>query len=370
MKVSNISFNPAITYRKNPNFYGSNLGLNRVKNIFSPFKNGLSKIEDIKAGVKGGTTCKNSLPLKNFWKNTDTFQREKLENTGMSTNTVGYARCFLKAKADVPISTSFVHDCTVMYLYNSNTETHCLYHAEAEAQKSILEYIAETLMPEGFTSGAIIPGCSLWISSHVGNMLNMFDVMKSKNPKAVVNVYHSCSTAPEIVGYKGLMYEIPNIEILFQRRMKSEYVRDYGQASFNIVDIQSYNTISRILHNCNTLQECDAEKEYFRKNTSYPKEIKECFYNAINKRRTFIEKINNANSLETLDAVVKTLPEFGYFMNAVRIKLQQLLIKEFGKISTKEEFLSAYDKASNYSNFSEMKKLKSIIAKLENKFFS
>ena len=370
MKVLSVSYNPIITNNKRPVFHGSKLGFAHIYDIFTPNKAGLTKIEGIKAGAKGGTTCNGSLPLLNFWKHTDATKKKMLKKIGMSTNSDGYARCFLKSKSNIPISTSFVHNCTVMYLHNNKTNTHCLYHAEEEANKSLMEYITDVLMPEGFTSGGIIPGCSEWVNSHIENMLNMFDLMKAKNPKAVVNVYHSCSTAPEIVGYNGKVYEIPNKEILLQRKLGSEYIRDYGQASFNIVNAQNYDTISKILYECNTLQECERVKNYFKKKTHFPKDIKECFYNAIEKRLIYINMIDKADSLEMFEKLESTLPKFEYFQKAINIKKEQILINKVKNISTKEEFFDICEKFALYNNIYNMKNLKKVILDLEDKFLT
>ena len=63
-----------------------------------------------------------------------------------------------------------------------------MYHAEATACIRDLNYIIDTLMPEGFTSAAIKPGCSLWTDSHRANLHNMFDILKERNSNAPVRV--------------------------------------------------------------------------------------------------------------------------------------------------------------------------------------
>ena len=54
---------------------------------------------------------------------------DKLYKRGLSTNTEGWSDCFLKSGADNPLSTSSVYDCSVMYLFNKDTNTHFLYHS-------------------------------------------------------------------------------------------------------------------------------------------------------------------------------------------------------------------------------------------------
>ena len=92
----------------------------------------LSEIKDITPVAFAGTKCRGAIMLKNFW---DTIAPKNLKKKfilsrqGLSTNKNGFADSFLKTQAHKPISTSFVHDCAVMYLYNDKTKTHAMYHA-------------------------------------------------------------------------------------------------------------------------------------------------------------------------------------------------------------------------------------------------
>lgn len=61
-----------------------------------------------------------------------------------------------------------------MYLFNKETKTHALYHAAPDCKLETLNFMIKTLMPEGFTKGAIIPGDSIFYRKHRHNMENMF----------------------------------------------------------------------------------------------------------------------------------------------------------------------------------------------------
>ena len=41
-------------------------------------------------------------------------------------------------------------------------------------------------------------------------MNNMFDILKQHNSESIISVRHYASYYPEIVGYKGNVYQIPN----------------------------------------------------------------------------------------------------------------------------------------------------------------
>jgi hypothetical protein len=60
---------------------------------------------------------------------------------GMSTYPDKEARRFLKASMDVPLSTCEVRDCSVIYLYNTNTSTHFLYHSLYDIEENALKNI-------------------------------------------------------------------------------------------------------------------------------------------------------------------------------------------------------------------------------------
>ena len=97
-------------------------------NKFRPEANAISEIKNVHPYLLGGTKCNNSIPLKNFW---DFFEADGRCVEGFSTNKDGFANSFLKAKSNVPLSTSFVHDCSVMYLFKETYKGMLLYQIVA-----------------------------------------------------------------------------------------------------------------------------------------------------------------------------------------------------------------------------------------------
>ena len=264
---------------------------NYTKSFLS--KKSLNKIEKVQPQNMAGTKCKGSIPLKNFW---DIFKYSKvLKNSGYSTNKDGYGESFLKAKSNNPISTSYVHDCSVMYLFNDITKTHALYHALADCPVEKIWFMIKNLMPEGFTKGAVIPGDSQFYKTHKYNMKNMFNLMQEANPNAVINVYHTTSKLPEIVGFNGEVYQIPNKKVLKQVQKKKLDIEDSGQASFRIVDVQEYNTFDAIIYDCNTIESLNKLKRVFY-STGYPKEILAILTRLVNIKIEMLENKNNVQS--------------------------------------------------------------------------
>ena len=86
----------------------------------------------------------------------------------------------MKTQAHKPISTSFVHDCAVMYLYNDKTKTHAMYHAAPSTKVKRLNFFIKTLMPEGFTHASIVPGDYSFYKEQEPNMKNMFNTPQGK----------------------------------------------------------------------------------------------------------------------------------------------------------------------------------------------
>ena len=185
------------------------------------------------------TESKNSIPLQDF---EDEFSRKnltELREIGQSTNTNGFARSFLKTTADRPVSTSAVHDCSVLYLYNDYSKTHFLYHMYSDTTKKEINTIIKTFMPEGFTHAGIVPGDSFWVRVHKNYLPKVFDAVKENNQNAVINLYKYETTGPEIVGYKGKMYAITN-------KWAPENRQSGGQASFKISDLRYDTTVAHI----------------------------------------------------------------------------------------------------------------------------
>lgn len=295
MRILNI--NSKTNYNIAPQFKGLRAKPKTLSDIFTqqPNKfrceaNAISEITNIRPFELGGTQCRNSIPLKNFW---DFFESDGHYIKGFSTNKDGYANSYLKAKTNVPLSTSFVHDCSVMYLFNKDTQTHALYHAHSKCSKETLKFIIDTLMPEGFTKGAIVPGDHLFFREHKRNMENMFKLMKDKNPNVLINVYNASTRYPEIVGYKGFMYEIPNKKVQEQRCRGEFEPWDFGQSSFKIANLQGFNTFDNI-DICKNSEELLKLKKTF-KDAKFPKETLAVLNNQVEKRLEVMQEIEAAD---------------------------------------------------------------------------
>ena len=141
---------------------------------------------------------------------------------GLSTSELRVPNLYLKTDINRPISTSGVYDCSVLYLANEKTKTHSLYHMYIDADKKI-QRIIRTLMPEGYTKAAIIPGSNTWSHIHQQYLPEVFKAVKENGNNPSVYVYHYSSEVPEIVGYEGNVYEI----------MRRNY-KDKGQATFRV----------------------------------------------------------------------------------------------------------------------------------------
>ena len=252
-----------------PNF--SNLKDTFISQIYQkPIK----EITEIKAGIYG-TCCKGSIALSNFFKNFNKKEIDALKQKGLSTNTNGRAYCLLKTKAENPISTSFVHDCSVLYLYNKKKNTHFLYHIFSRTDRNELSKVEQTFMPEGATNACIIPGDKEWYDRHREYLQKVFDTVKENFGDIRINVFHFSSKNPEIVGYKGKVFEIPNREIKRQIKLNEPYrnLIDYGQASFKIQNLFSYEIFTKIKY-CKTQEDINKLKKEFNEKkydkTIYP----------------------------------------------------------------------------------------------------
>lgn len=276
-----------------------------LKDLFINNNNGLKELSNIKSDTFG-TSCKGSIPLTNFMKQFKSEKElQKIIKKGLSTNKDGYAYSFLKTTANKPLSTSFVHDCSVMYLYNENKNTHFLYHIFPQTPKKEIDYMIKNFMPEGYTHASIVPGSREYTNTHKEYLPNVFNSIKNINNNAIINVYHNSSFYPEVVGYKGKMYEIMNKEVAEQVINKGNILTDYGQATFNIKDIHTGNTIIKI-HYTNTSEELEELRQKFNKNNEYTKEIKKILNKLIDERKAEIKKIENHQSIKELDKFLET----------------------------------------------------------------
>lgn len=361
-----VTLNPTISYtqpvKQKPVFCGNRFKY--IKDIFIKSKNstlprvqGLSKITGITGRNVPGTTCNGAVTMKNFWAMVDPDTFDEIYAKGISTNNDGFPHCFLKAKADVPISTSFVHDCSVMYLYNKRTNTHALYHAAYDCEAKKIDFMLKTLMPEGITHGSITPGDSYWSDRHVYNLKNMFASMKRYNKNAIVNVYSESSKYPEIVGYNGKTYEILNKDVQNQLALNG-YASDNGQASFRIVDLQGYNTFDRIEYNCKSLKDIKKLKHYFKK-IAYNEEMIGMFHRLLAERAMNIKTINACKSIEESYELEQLFEadKLDNYWDVFRIKRENFLLKELQTIKDKTEFIDFYKRVINTPSHTLMKRL-------------
>lgn len=293
----------------------------------------LSKLTNIREG-KFGTICDGSLPLSNFreiFYYDKNIQREKaVFKLGQSTNSSGYAYSYLKTKSENPISTSYVHNCSVMYLFNKVQDTHFLYHIYPKISDKNLEYIIKNFMPEGFHLAALIAGDKRWNHEHKEYLPMVFDIIKKVNPKASLQAYHDSSRYPEIVGYKGKVYELPNKEYLRCKKYGNKF-HDEGQASFKIVNLEEGDTNINI-HYCTTIEELRILKANFL-SKNYDKEILKVLQNLIDERINEIKKILSFNEPEKLlkyvrekggDEYLTSSEEFNHNNNYYSIVKEQM----------------------------------------------
>ena len=241
MQIQSIKSHFICTPRKNPSFEGATT----VAKISASATKGLTEIKHIYAGTYG-TFCEGSKPLSDFFCRLSPEVKDALIKRGLSTNIDCVANCFLKSKWDNPISTSGVFDCSVMYLANKNTKTHFLYHMYKDVDYAKIQKTIKQFMPEGFTNAAIVPGDKKHIAEHKKYLYDVFKAIKDINPEAEINAYHFSTKNPEVVGYKGEMYEIPN-----------QSWQSYGQNSFKIQDISYYDKLylADVYNHTNSLEE-------------------------------------------------------------------------------------------------------------------
>lgn len=301
------------------------------KATIQPAKKGIESITGICGGF-GGTKCNESTTLKSFWARFSHHEQEILRKQGVSTNVQREPRSFIKTTADRPVSTSGVCDCSALYLYNANTKTHAIYHAAPDVSKKELDTTIRDLMSEGVTHGVIVPGRAIFFEEHGRNMHNMLDVLKKYNPEVKVNVKHSEGCLPEIVGYRGDVFEIKMSNSLEEFRQEKNLLKrgritfgDLAVANFNVVDMQGYNTFDKILFDANNLKEAKELKLWFVKQ-NFPKESLDVFLQKLDERVKYLKEISKIKSLRDLESYSKTCPEG--FSTAIRHRKDELLAVE------------------------------------------
>ncbi|GEM_PF-2049531 len=293
--------------KKGPILYAKNLTHSIIRDLYTKnSEKGLTSISDITAG-RYGTVCKGSIPLSNLFNQMDRRKIQILKQIGISTNNLGIGSCFLKSSADKPLSTSFVQSCSVMYLYNGADNTHFMYHIYEDIQKPTLDFLIQHFMQNGYTDAAIVPGHKWFKDTHELYLSKVFEAIQTNNPKAKINVYHFSSHSPEIVGYKGMVYEISNDSALkaLKEGVNPRYILPTPQATFKIQDVRHFPDLYELSY-CNDLKSINAKKEKV-KSAKYDMEIKKVLFSILDERRKDIQRIEKCSSMEELDRLGKEL---------------------------------------------------------------
>ena len=241
--------------------------------------NGVTKIKNLRPG-RYGTECQYSTPLEPFEYSCGLKEIKGLYKKGLSTNNDAWADAFLKSSADTPISTSSVHDCSVMYLFNKDTNTHFLYHSYYNMEEDEFIFLIKNFMSEGFSSAEILPGSRTWYMRHFETLPVMLQAIKASNKKAVVNVRHYSSKLPEVVGYKGHLYEIPNDRIALG-------FSDKGQASFKICDVRAKDIMEEIESHSQSHQKLEMLRKWYAEK-GFDKEILNVINGLLDKMQSLI----------------------------------------------------------------------------------
>ena len=302
--------------------FGINLKNSILKDVFlrqtSGAKKSLSRIKNIHPG-EYGTECTGSLPLENFEEQFGLKELKNIYKKGFSTNTEGWANCFLKSDAQKPLSTSSVYDCSVLYLFNEKTNTHFLYHAYFNTDKNLFDFLIKTFMPEGFSKACIVPGDANWSASHSETLPEMFAALKCNNKNAQINVFHYSSKLPEIVGHKGKVFEILNNRTCIG-------LGDKGQASFKICDLRYDDIFGAIDYKAVSSKKIALFRQFFAEQ-KYDNEVLKILNTLLDKRQAVISKIEACTTIEKLDSFLKS---FNYterlkYCNAIELQNQKIL---------------------------------------------
>jgi len=270
-----------------------------MEDVFTYNQTGIKKINEItgvKFGVQG-TQCDGSYPLVNFFRQfkdkTRKIELQTILQKGKSTNTDGVAYCLLKDAANVPLSTSGLYSCSVIYLFNKNNNKHLLYHVYHEMEPEELSGVIETFMPEKYTKASIIPGRNTFIYNY---LQKIFKTLKSSVPDAPITVRHFSTPYPEIVGYKGEVFEIPNKKYLQGLKAGKLQSSGNGQATFKIVNLDTFIIFNEI-NNCNKLEDITYFKEIYSREAKYKTILPELL-KLLNEREKSLKQIQKCTKLE------------------------------------------------------------------------
>jgi len=268
MKISKISHCLFVPNKSRSQINLPNRLYGTLQDVFEYKIKEISRVTDVVRGDYG-TQCRGSYPLRRFFKMFKTHAQQKelelLLKKGYSTNTEGEANCFLKDFVDVPLSTSGIYSCSVVYLFNKNNNKHFLYHVYHDFEPEKISKYITTFMPEKFTKACIVPGRNTFLYHYLPEL---FDTVKSIVPEAPVTVRHFTSPYPEVVGFRGDVFEIPNRKFLSDIKAGKHPLSGEGQATFKIRDLKSYVIFSRINH-CKNVDDINFLRVFYLRKQKY-----------------------------------------------------------------------------------------------------
>ena len=162
-------------------------------------------------------------------------------------------------------------------------------------------------MKEGFSNATIVPGMNNWVDRHEIYLPHIFRSINRNFPNVPIEVCHYSSYMPEIVGYKGKVYVIPN-----------KTGKNIGQNSFTIQDVRTYTTFAEIC-NINTLKDLEIFEEKLEIN-NLDNEINKILKSLVEERKSILSKIENCKTqTELLElAEIYDSPKYfwtGHFLN-------------------------------------------------------
>ena len=147
--------------------------------------------------------------------------------------------------------------------------------------------------------------------------------LKINTKNADVNIYHYNSELPEIVGYKGNVFEIPNARTELG-------LSDKGQASFKICDLQIENLLSELNTKCTSTENIETLRKIYKK-LGYDKEILKILDKLLDERAGKIKEMESCKTIEELNSLINSYPQnerLKYF-NAMESQRNRILLDQF-----------------------------------------
>lgn len=127
------------------------------------------------------------------------------KSAGISTEAGGYGGGYLTGSIGKPLSTTDVHTCALLNLFNTKTSQQVLYHVyHATPMQKIVDFIRKNF-PD-FTGVNIVGGDQF---KTINTMREIEKAIDSVNPNIPKTYYHTLSENPQLVACNG---EISYIE--------------------------------------------------------------------------------------------------------------------------------------------------------------